>query len=170
MNCKIWLTSIVEKKDPVLEFNKHLRTVRSTAHISTGLMGHRSLGRGARRGRLGTPNTGSRWPTAPDYHGLRRSREEHYYHDIGMPRSQGSQGTAAAAAPTTTPGQGDQQGAAEQHEQGDQGGDGHARGQDEQDFPSLPEPGARPTRTKRAPIRLGNWASEKEVRVQKPRR
>ena len=60
MNCKIWLTSIVEKKDPVLEFNKNLRTVRSIAHISMGFMGHRSLGRGARRGRLGTPNTGSR--------------------------------------------------------------------------------------------------------------
>ena len=33
---KIWLTSVVKKKDPVLEINKHLRTVRSTPHISKG--------------------------------------------------------------------------------------------------------------------------------------
>ena len=39
------------------------------------------------------------------------------------------------------------------------------QGQYYQDFPSLPEPGVRPARTKRTPNRLGNWASEEEVRA-----
>jgi hypothetical protein len=33
---KIWHTSIIDKKDPYMEINKHLRVTRATPHISTG--------------------------------------------------------------------------------------------------------------------------------------
>jgi hypothetical protein len=33
---KIWHTSIIDKKDPYMEVNKHLRVTRATPHISTG--------------------------------------------------------------------------------------------------------------------------------------